>query len=426
MNIKEIPANKLQISKYNVRTLTKDDTYLALKDNIKQHGLLNPLTVIYNESTDIYEIIAGQRRFTVLTELNYSQIPCNIIASDNSSLSQIVLSLTENIHRNNMKLSEKVKTCKTLQKHYQSNNELAQAIGISNTIVKQYLEISHLPDTVLDKLDAKGYERINLDFAVSLTKLGCFNEGELLTIINLFHDVCHKDRNKIMKKIMNTEKYGSDEFYIYIEKIGKIKVEEHEKIKQETDNLKKAFADAKHTVRILEAESNLSKNNDLVITQCSVTATNLTNSKLTIDQYNEKMKMIISNNSNSVYIMSKVRCPELQMLFRNEIIKRFKTCIVSGLTYEVCEAAHIVPFSECNNFNIDNGLLLNSILHSLFDKYYWSINPETLCLEIFYKSNDIYEIIKPYNNKKIDILCDYPNVILNITIHYNKAKSLFK
>lgn len=88
---------------------------------------------------------------------------------------------------------------------------------------------------------------------------------------------------------------------------------------------------------------------------------------------------------------------------------------------EVCEAAHIIHFSDSINFDIDNGLLLNSILHKLFDKYYWSINPTTLCVEIFksqINNENIYNILKPYEHKYIDILKPYINIIENITKHY--------
>ena len=91
---------------------------------------------------------------------------------------------------------------------------------------------------------------------------------------------------------------------------------------------------------------------------------------------------------------------------------------------EVCEAAHIIPFSKCENFDIDNGLLLNSILHKLFDKYDWSINPNSLCIEINKVSTDIYNILKPYENKHIKILLYFPKTIINLQEHYKEFKSL--
>ncbi len=126
--------------------------------------------------------------------------------------------------------------------------------------------------------------------------------------------------------------------------------------------------------------------------------------------------------------MKKGRIPELQNLYRNEIIKRFNNCILSNMHYDVCEAAHIIPFSDAPNedcYNIDNGLLLNSILHKLFDKYDWSINPETYCIEIFNKSPPIYNIMKEYEGKYIDILNKYSNITKYITNHYKIAINKF-
>ena len=75
-----------------------------------------------------------------------------------------------------------------------------------------------------------------------------------------------------------------------------------------------------------------------------------------------------------------------QERFRRELIKRDQTCILSKLCYEVCEGAHIVNKEwVCKNdkkirFSKCNGILLNSNLHKEFDRYYWSINVENLCI----------------------------------------------
>ena len=120
----------------------------------------------------------------------------------------------------------------------------------------------------------------------------------------------------------------------------------------------------------------------------------------------------LKKNNNSIYITSSERNPELQNIYRNAIIKRYNRCIVSNMDNEICEASHIIPFAESKSFDINNGLLLNSILHKLFDKYYWSINPKTLCIEIFVPvfKNDIYNILKPYEN-----------IIKYLIDHYNKT-----
>ena len=83
-----------------------------------------------------------------------------------------------------------------------------------------------------------------------------------------------------------------------------------------------------------------------------------------------------------IYVSCDVRNPVLQNAFRDGLINRFNKCIISNMHFDVCEACHIIPFSESKSFDIDNGLLLNCILHKLFDNYEFSINPVDLIVEV--------------------------------------------
>ena len=398
MNMHTIDIKKLQISPFNVRKLTDDVSSLEeLKNNIEIHGLLNPLTVKFNNDNNMYEIIAGQRRFYAMKELKFKNIQCNVIASNTLEKEQIILSLTENIHRDNMNLSDKIKTYKKLLVLYNGNtDELSKNININKKIIRQCMSISHFPDSILDKLDKRGNEKLTLEFAILLSKIDITEEDELNEIIKIFHDVKHTDRIKLMKKIMNTQKYGDTEFYKYIKKIGNIKrhfVKELEQTKQREKDIKTMILD------IAEKQK--------------------TSSTL-LDEYSELKKI-----NKSLYINVTIRNPELQSVYRKSIIKRFNKCIVSNYDEEICEASHIIPFSESENFDVDNGLLLNNILHKLFDKHYWSINPTTLCFEIIkYSTVNIYNIMKQYDNQCIEILKKYPKTNGYLTAHYNKSKEL--
>ena len=79
MNIQNIDINNLEISSLNVRELYNDDSLIELENNIKEHGLLNPLTVKFNNITNKYNIIAGLRRFYAIKKLEYKNVQCNII-----------------------------------------------------------------------------------------------------------------------------------------------------------------------------------------------------------------------------------------------------------------------------------------------------------------------------------------------------------
>ena len=57
--------------------------------------------------------------------------------------------------------------------------------------------------------------------------------------------------------------------------------------------------------------------------------------------------------------------------FRNNLLDAYgKACCVTGCkVIELLEAAHIDPHSEGGNYSLQNGLLLRSDIHTLFDQY---------------------------------------------------------
>nr|QDY52312.1 hypothetical protein 6_24 [Mimiviridae sp. ChoanoV1] len=104
-----------------------------------------------------------------------------------------------------------------------------------------------------------------------------------------------------------------------------------------------------------------------------------------------------------------------QEKFRDDILNKYKSCIVSDSNcISELEAAHIIPVSENGLYETSNGLLLKSNLHKTFDAFLWSINPKTFCIEI--KNNDVGEICI-YVNKKLDL---DKSLIPSLEYHYQK------
>jgi len=72
--------------------------------------------------------------------------------------------------------------------------------------------------------------------------------------------------------------------------------------------------------------------------------------------------------------------------FKKCVKERYdECCIITGNEIEMCDIAHIVPFSkgtEYEKYDVNNGIILSSELHKLFDKKILKINQETLMIEI--------------------------------------------
>lgn len=200
MSIIELDLTKLIVSKNNVRkdlTSNNDEesTIANLADDIKQNGLINPICVRpMNDGK--YEIYAGQRRFLAASHLKWKKITCSV--NNISNTKSKLLSLSENLHRSDMTIKDKISaikqlyTCKLkdIDKYMQIINkeepnissknkidviiktkiidEIAKMTSLRSPTIAKYLNISmKLNEELTEKLDVKD-ERLSLGFAEKL------------------------------------------------------------------------------------------------------------------------------------------------------------------------------------------------------------------------------------------------------------------
>lgn len=97
MPFKMIEIGSIVPNKLNVR---KDKSVSELAESIRQLGLINPISVV--EFNGKYRIIAGERRYWALKELEWKQAPCCIFGKEYER-EQI---LAENLVRKNLSLVE--------------------------------------------------------------------------------------------------------------------------------------------------------------------------------------------------------------------------------------------------------------------------------------------------------------------------------
>lgn len=102
-------------------------------------------------------------------------------------------------------------------------------------------------------------------------------------------------------------------------------------------------------------------------------------------------KSLITNHNNKNFNkigkgrIFKKRSKRGQRRFREKLIERYYKCPIDNLDYTLCEACHIVPYSESKNnqkFDVFNGILLTPTLHKIYDKNYFKINENSCRVEI--------------------------------------------
>ena len=107
-----------------------------------------------------------------------------------------------------------------------------------------------------------------------------------------------------------------------------------------------------------------------------------------------------------------------QNKFRTQLMDLYQSkCVISSNSNpDELEAAHIIEVCDGGNYDISNGLILEANLHKTFDKYQWTINPDTLKIEV--REGHSGSITK-YMDKKIYLTLN-PVLYSNLKYRYDK------
>ena len=117
-----------------------DETALHdLADSIREHGILQPLTV-RKLSSGYYQIIAGERRWRAARIAGLQQVPAIVIEADDRKMTE--LALIENLQREDLNPIEEAEGYKSLMENYQMTQEEAAArVGKSRSAVANSLRL---------------------------------------------------------------------------------------------------------------------------------------------------------------------------------------------------------------------------------------------------------------------------------------------
>jgi len=166
----DLDVNKIQRGKYQPRGDLEPQALEDLTNSIKAQGVMQPI-IIRPISADMYEIIAGERRWQASQLAGLDTIP--VIIKDVSDEAAIAMALIENIQRENLNAMEEAIALKRLQDEFElTQQEVADAVGKSRSAVTNLLRLTKLTDDVRKLLE---YGDIDMGHARALLGL----EGEL-------------------------------------------------------------------------------------------------------------------------------------------------------------------------------------------------------------------------------------------------------
>jgi ParB family chromosome partitioning protein len=144
-----LPIEKLVLSPFQARTHFDETKLDELAQSIQAQGLLQPICV--RPLGDVYEIIAGERRFRACQKLAKVDVPVMIHQVDDKSA--MALGLLENLQREDLNPIEQAKgIARLLQEFSLTHQELAQLLGASRAQITNHLRLLQLEPEIQQML----------------------------------------------------------------------------------------------------------------------------------------------------------------------------------------------------------------------------------------------------------------------------------
>ena len=138
-----LPLAQIQPGLDQPRKRFDQDSLAELADSIREHGILQPLTV-RRLSSGYYQIIAGERRWRAAKEAGLTTVPALIIEADDRKVME--LALIENLQREDLNPVEEALGYETLIREYGLTQDgVARRMGKSRPAVANALRLLTLP-----------------------------------------------------------------------------------------------------------------------------------------------------------------------------------------------------------------------------------------------------------------------------------------
>ena len=145
-----LPLHRVEPNPEQPRQDFDQEELEALAESIRQHGIIQPLTV-RETGEGYYQIIAGERRWRAARMAELTEVPAIVIEADNKKAME--LALIENLQRQDLNSVEEALGYQSLINEFGLTQEEAAArVGKSRPAVANALRLLSLDEKVLEML----------------------------------------------------------------------------------------------------------------------------------------------------------------------------------------------------------------------------------------------------------------------------------
>jgi len=203
-----LPAKAIKPNPAQPRKVFREEALTELAESIRQHGILQPLSV--RRAGVTYELVAGERRLRAAQMVGLTEIPCIIMNMDEKESG--LAAMVENLQRQDLDfIEEAMAIARIMEQWSMSQEQVARILGKSQSAVANKLRILRHSESVLWALRE---HNLTERHARALLKLP--TEQEKMMAISII--------SRMGMSVARTEKYIDELLSGEVDKAGKINV----------------------------------------------------------------------------------------------------------------------------------------------------------------------------------------------------------
>jgi len=150
--IEKVALRDIKEPEYVARTKMDKDALEELTEDIRQNGLINPITL--KREKKHFEVVAGHRRFTALKRLKWTTVDAMVIKG--TPLEMELVKLSENLKRDDLSDLEEALFYQRLKElGVKTNKMIGKKAGKSESYITQKLAILKYPDCLYQAIAEK-------------------------------------------------------------------------------------------------------------------------------------------------------------------------------------------------------------------------------------------------------------------------------
>ena len=221
-NINKLAVSDLVRNKLQPRKIFDQENLEELSNSIKERGVIQPIIVRnFQDHTDKYEIIAGERRWLAAQNAGLHEIPVVITQADD--LKSLEFAIVENVQRHDLNSIEEANGYQKLIDGFGYDQEkVAKFIGKSRSHISNCLRLLTLPKEVITLIEngnlSQGHAKVlvGLENAFFLAKKIIDKKLSVRQAENLVRIFKTKSKSKYILKDPNLKQLESE----LVNKIG--------------------------------------------------------------------------------------------------------------------------------------------------------------------------------------------------------------